>query len=127
MYFLLCFCEVFCKYLLYSLNLWVFCLYVCTISTLCMPDIYRGQKRASHTLKLELRKVVSHLVYTGNWTGTVETQQALLTIESSLYPYMKPFISIFMSNKILFMKMDVFLLNFVPEFGAYVFRIIMST
>lgn len=81
------FCILSCMVLFNDLfiNLWVFCLYVCTISTLCMPNIYRGQKRASHTLKL--LRVKEGCQYTGNWTGTVEIQQALLTIEPSLYPY----------------------------------------
>lgn len=70
----------------FILNVWEFCLHGC-MCTLCVPGALQGQERALDFLTLELALAVSHHV--DAWeinTVTLQEQQVLLTVESSLQP-----------------------------------------
>lgn len=41
------------------------------LSTICIPSVYRDQKKTSSPLKLELQMVMSHYVGAGNWTQVI--------------------------------------------------------
>lgn len=84
-----------CHYMLYNqffknilkfiFILWLFCLFVCLLTT-CMPGDWGDEKKSLYPLELDLQMVVTCQMGAGTWTQVLWEAASALNTEPSLQP-----------------------------------------